>query len=462
MTRHNKLGLKPEAYQRGAVAVIVAISLVVLVGVLGIVVDLGHLYVAKSQLQNAADAAALSGAKELNGNLAGVNNAVAKAIEAAHKNTFELHGQAVVITNANIRVGTCPDAGCMVPVTSITSDALAADKTFLEVNTGAQALNTWFIQVLGEHMGMNALADAVAGKYVVDITPIAICRIANSGTTNELGYERGLTYKVSDSNPIGAGTMYWIDPESNTPGTCTVTSANATRPYLCTGKTGFVPVVGQTVNTNTGISVSQMESLDSRFDSYGSQGKCDPATAPPDSNVKEFIYDSASAGSPRDWMGADPISQSITAVDGNDNTAPYDPCKKNTPCKSLPYAARTAADYGVLWSRYRPVGKTVADWSTLYATNTATSYPEPSPYAQTSGSYYTAPSSAHQAKPGRRTLNLTIVDCLTAGGVCRPATVLGVGRFFMQRKANTANEIYVEFGGLLPTPFPDGQIKLYR
>ena len=61
-------------------------------------------------------------------------------------------------------------------------------------------------------------------------------------------------------------------------------------------------------------------------------------------------------------------------------------------------------------------------------------------------------------------MNMVILECKSAGGVCRPATVLGVGQFFLQKKANTPSdkEVYVEFGGLLPTPLPTGEIRLYR
>ena len=127
---------------------------------------------------------------------------------------------------------------------------------------------------------------------------------------------------------------------------------------------------------------------------------------------------------------------------------------------------RTEADYGVLWSAHRPSGATVAQWSTLYSGKTATSYPEASPYAQSSGDFFSAPSVANRpGKPGRRDLNMVIVDCSATGGNCRPATVLGVGKFFMQRKASEPNsdkDLYVEFGGLLPTPLPNSDIKLYR
>lgn len=452
-----------KSRQGGAVAIIVAVSLVALIGMLGLVLDLGHLYVTKTELQNAADAASLSGAKELNGKLTGINNAITRAVEAAGKNKYNLNSTVLVISSSNIRVGTCPDASCMVPITSITTDALASNKTFLEVNTGSHGLRTWFAQVLSAITSdMQVSAVAVAGKYAANITPIAICRIDDPGTTNEFGYERGVTYNIAEANPIGPGTLFWIDPESNTPGVCTATSTNDTTPYICGGKTAYTPVIGGTVNTNTGISGPQLDALNSRFNLYGSGGNaCDPTIAPPDTNIKQYPYTPSGSGSPASWMGTDPIRQGIKFVEKADLTKD---CKtKNTPCRSLPYSMRSnPTDYGVLWSRYRPDGKTVTDWSTLYSGNTATSYPETSPYAQTSSPFFSAPTS-HPGVAGRRELNMLIVECASAGGVCRPATVLGVGKFFMQTQADTASkDIYVEFGGLLSTPLPPSDIKLYR
>src|SRR5688500_16061724 len=51
--------------QRGAVAVIVVISLAVLIIMAGLVRDVGHAFVNKTRLQNTVDAAALAAAKVL-------------------------------------------------------------------------------------------------------------------------------------------------------------------------------------------------------------------------------------------------------------------------------------------------------------------------------------------------------------------------------------------------------------
>lgn len=438
--------------QQGAVAIMVGLSIFILVGMLALVIDLGHLYVTKTELQNAADAAALSGAKELDGTAQGIQRARASAVQTAALNKYDLQSQAVGIDTANLWVGSCPDDGCMVSLGSVTTDALAADKTFLKVDTGQRTLGTWFARIWNRDQ-TQTFGMAVAGRYVIDITPIAICQLPDPGTTHELGYERGVTYKISDSNPIGPGTMYWIDPESNTPGNCPVTNTNDTRPYVCTGKVGYTPIVGQTVNTNTGVSDPQLAALDSRFGVYNGKNKCDPTTAPADTNVMEYVFNDTDTGSPRDWMGTDPTRQSIRFI--TDATGTYRP---------VPYASRVPADYGVLWSAFRPTGQTVDNWTTLYG-QTATNYPETSPYAQTSGDFFQQPPAAYRpGKPNRRVMNLVVVNCSSAGGVCRPATVLGIGKFFLQRKADDPpnNQVYVEFGGLLPTPLPTAEIRLYR
>ncbi len=458
MNKQKHFNKQAMRHQRGAVAIIVALCLTLLIGMLGLVLDLGHLYVAKTELQNAADAAALSGAKELTGNLVGVNNAVTRAIEAGGKNKYDFNSKVVFITSGNLMFSDSP-TGPWVDLAA--AQANPDDKTFLKVDTNSRSLNTWFINVLSANMATTStFAMAVAGKFKVDITPIAICQLQDPGTTNELGYERGVSYKVSDANPIGPGTMYWIDPESAAPGACSVTNTNATRPYVCAGKIGFTPIVNQTVNTNTGISTPQLDALDSRFDLYPSSGKCDPATAPPDINIKYYDFNDNAAGSPSKWMQPDAGQQSLTFVD----SATGGTCKNNNPCKPKPYASRVAADYGVLWSGFRPAGATVSQWTSLYPGNTSTAYPETSPYAQTSGNFFSQPSVANRpGKSKRRVLNLVIVDCSTAGGVCRPAKVLGIGQFLMQVPTSASGkEIYVEFGGLLPTPLPTSDIKLYQ
>ena len=60
-----KRELEMRSGQGGGVLVLFGISLAVLIGFLGIVVDLGRLFVTKTELQTAMDACALAAASEL-------------------------------------------------------------------------------------------------------------------------------------------------------------------------------------------------------------------------------------------------------------------------------------------------------------------------------------------------------------------------------------------------------------
>jgi Flp pilus assembly protein TadG len=57
--------LRATTRQQGAVAIVVALSMVVLVGFLGLAIDGGRLYLTKTELQNGADACALAASYEL-------------------------------------------------------------------------------------------------------------------------------------------------------------------------------------------------------------------------------------------------------------------------------------------------------------------------------------------------------------------------------------------------------------
>lgn len=451
----------PAKRQRGAVAIMFGLTLLVLFGFLALVFDLGRTYVVRTELQNAADAAALAGAKELNQKLDGITKAIAaaKAIGYQNNTKFSFTGDSgILITDAMISVSHCPYNCTWTQANTITEET-AVDKNFLKVDTsvddGLGVLITFFAGIAG-NTTTRTYGLAVAGKYLIEITPIAMCKLQNDETA-EFGYERGVSYKVADSNPIGPGTEYWIDPVATSAGTCSGNTSD-TLPYVCSGKITFTPLIGQSVYTNTGISDPQLEALDSRFGVFNSKNKCDAATAPPDTNIKEYRYGDSATGSPKDWMlDADPAIDAPTQqslsfeMTGTGSNKVYGP-------KLL--ANREFKDYGVLWSASRPAGKTVLDWGALYE-GSATNYPETSPYAQSGGSFF---SPGANGKPDRRMLHLLIVDCPSSGGSCRPAKLLGVGKFFLQRKANVPSDknIYVEFSGLDPRPLSNAEIRLYR
>lgn len=89
-------------HQRGAIAIIVGISIAVLVGMIGLALDLGRMFVIKTELQNAADACALAAAKELDGNSGAKIRADAAGKTVGRLNLVNFQGESAIVEDANI------------------------------------------------------------------------------------------------------------------------------------------------------------------------------------------------------------------------------------------------------------------------------------------------------------------------------------------------------------------------
>ncbi|MDP3192124.1 pilus assembly protein TadG-related protein [Rhodoferax sp.] len=456
-------------HQRGAVAIMLGLSLLVLFGFMALVFDLGRTYVVRTELQNAADAAALAGAKDLNRKAAGISKAIATAtaIGLQNKTTFSFKSDARInITPDMISVGSCPEDACMVPASGITLDAAAADKTFIKVDIPSGNLTTFFARVFGNQT-TQTFGRAVAGFYLTDVTPIGICAIdtfrggartsAAGIELTEFGFRRGVSYNIMELGPLGgSGQPYLLNPVDTWGGpSCDPahSSANYTAPFVCRGTTAAVGTVPGYVYGNTGISAGPMQvALNSRFNMN--------ACAPQDANVKTYEFGNTNAGFPASWMNPDPSRQSI-AVDKATNK---------------PITNPSFADYGVLWSYSRAVSAvgtsptatagtafTLNDWPDLYGGGAAENYQtDPAaPYSATGGDYFKAP----QVPPGkrdRRVLNLAIINCPASTGTGCNSTIRveAIGKFFMQVKADLPKSIDAEFAGLVE-PLPT-DIRLYK
>src|SRR5438552_1900555 len=187
--------------QRGVVAVIMGIAAIALFAFMGIAVDLAYTYSRKTELQNAADAAALSGAKQLNLTAAGVTAAQNAAIATFNQNhTGNFVGTSFVITPADLRLGSCPNPDDVLPLrtpnctfvalSSVTTDAAAGNKSFLEVTTPTHTRNTFFMRVTDSaNFTTNTFGYSVAGRFVNDVTPIGVCAIDPANKTNKYIYD---------------------------------------------------------------------------------------------------------------------------------------------------------------------------------------------------------------------------------------------------------------------------------
>ncbi len=95
---------------RGATAVIVAICLVMLCAFLALALNVGHMFSVRGELQNAADSAALAGAKDLDGTMTPITSnqslegAIASGTDFAERHSTDTHTD-VEVTAGDVEIG---------------------------------------------------------------------------------------------------------------------------------------------------------------------------------------------------------------------------------------------------------------------------------------------------------------------------------------------------------------------
>lgn len=228
MIKQQGLRAKFRSRQHGAVAIIVAISLVVLIGILGLVLDLGRLYVAKTDLQNAADAAALSGAKQLDGTSEGIccdpDSAVGMAMQTASLNSFYSNTgkDAVTISEDDIEFSHTKDGPWVGHLSAMDEPE---NKFFIRVNTASGNLSTWFIHVIpGTASTTSTMAVAVAGRFPPGaLTPmfVPVVRRNSDQSDSSASYPNcsGYIYDNANSGPFGNNKKVCPNPLKTPPDT---------------------------------------------------------------------------------------------------------------------------------------------------------------------------------------------------------------------------------------------------
>jgi Flp pilus assembly protein TadG len=528
----NVLRFSHKARQRGAIAPMTGLMLMlVLIPMAGLVLDLGHLYIAKAELQNLADASALAAAKDLDNSTAGVTKSAVTGKAIALKNKYDF-SSTLTLKDANFEYAATPDGPWY---SKSDTETNPTGRTFVKVDTRmsgvAQSFNTWLMRIAGTNT-TSTYGSAVAGRYVNTVTPIGICAIDplhrtaqysySTGITEvvEYGFRRGMAYNVFSLGSLGGASSdpYQINPV-DAPGvtSCKASnaSANVTAPFMCTGNSAVLPTgVGQ-VYTNTGMTASLDRALNSRFNDYGGGSKCDPVTAPPDLNVREYpcrgnsspcvknVAGTVSVTPPIDWMDTSsttyPNQQSVT-TSGSPMLPKYSLPSEvtgniwpTTASTRVPTPA-TFSELGTLWS-YTPAyqgngitpitaAQANAAGAQMYGTAPgsffdAAKYPTSvgtgfsasavaAPYNQTGNSDYFQAPTGNAGQEDRRILNIVLIDCRTApgggGASCGTMNAVGIGKFFMLTKADFSGgtpRLDVEFTGLVE-PVPTSEVKLYR
>lgn len=202
--RHPKLTRRSLRRQQGAVAIIVGLALAVMIGFVGLALDLGKLYVTRSELQNSADACALSAARDLTSAIS-LQVSEADGIAAGHSNFAFFQQNAVQMqTDSNV---TFSDS-LTNPFLTKTAVATPANIKYVKCTAQLSNIAHWFIEVLNTIPGVqvanaaqvsaSAIATVGAGQTTCAI-PVFVCRAAAAAP-----------YKVGDwiASPSGSSSTY--------------------------------------------------------------------------------------------------------------------------------------------------------------------------------------------------------------------------------------------------------------
>lgn len=272
--------------ERGSVLAMGALGMLTFLLATGLCVDIGHFYLVKTELQNAADAAALAAASALDSSALGITRARQRATAAM--NNCEFNKQGVTIPDAKVTFavnlgGPYVDEGG--------AQGQAEKIRFVRVETAPTAVKVFFAApVLGKEKELRAEATAgmsVPLSSVCDFLPVSVIDYGTPIKPGEL-----YTFRAAPGAHVSPGNYQILAVAGN--------GGQDVRIGLASGVDACAaPGEEYAVDTKPGVTSGPVRvGINTRFDEYGPQ--VSPAMQPPDTNIKENItYDQYVAGSPK-------------------------------------------------------------------------------------------------------------------------------------------------------------------
>ena len=300
--KYTALG-RSKRRQKGAVIILVAMSLLGLLGFMGTAMDFGHLFVVKTELQTAADSCALAAAQELDGASDALVRATRAGKTAGNLNKVNFQGASAGLVDGDV----------------IFSDALngtyshtftpVANAKYAKCTSNKGSMMPWMIQALTAVSGNTAFA-ANQGVIALGVAtrtsaqsacaiPVQI-RPKTGGTAPNYGYTPGewipSLYNETGPGPpsaIGPGQFGWANLDGST-------NATATTAELLSN--GFCDLnVGDNIGTS-GAKFSASTAWNSRFGLYRN-GAGNPAITNAAPDTTGYSYTSVNWPSQRNAVG---------------------------------------------------------------------------------------------------------------------------------------------------------------
>lgn len=250
--------------ESGAALIYVSLLMVALVGIAGLALDSGRLFSLRHEMQNAADAAALAGAWQLDGTLTGSQQADFAARNAVVINNQKFGNSAGAVTIASTAFYSAVPADDDTPLT-----AAAPPYDYIEVTTAGVVQNALLARVIGGPATVTLSAKAVArkGQALCSTTPLFMCLPdpVNFTIGNWLGKQ-----VISKAGPSGNGQNWG-------PGNWGLLDApngqgvSSLVPFIASENGLPICIGAGTVNTAPGDKAPVYAAFNVRFDMYEKQ-----------------------------------------------------------------------------------------------------------------------------------------------------------------------------------------------
>jgi Flp pilus assembly protein TadG len=297
--------------ERGSIIIMTALSMLTLFLMLGLCIDVSRIYMVRAELQNAADAAALSAARELNSGDTGIDAAVLRATNIVNTQGFKKFG--VTIAAADVQFSSNPD-GPFISATAAKDNTTVT--TIKYVRTTTQTTQTAILFGLAALGSAHAESrSAVAGmsrgiNTICDFFPIAVALPTPSPWPTASPWPAPntvmtLTFTEGTNNAVTLAPQDYVIlevPEISGVGAPETAHLTAGLTSICQTLNTDVPF-HMTPSSNPNNGPKQItDGVNTRFDieanGYGNP-KLDATNFPPDTNIRENItfdqYDNGTA-----------------------------------------------------------------------------------------------------------------------------------------------------------------------
>lgn len=281
--------------ERGSILATSALGMLAVLLAVGLGVDISRFYLAKTELQNAADAAALAAVSGLNSSAVGITEATNRAVQAM--NNYDFNQQPVSFPRANILFAKNLDGPYM---SEASAQASPGNIRFVQVTTPPSPVGVSFaVSVLGS--SKNLTATATAGYSV----PINV--FCNWLPVSVIDYDvpmvPGQTYTIraGSGNMVSPGNYQILAVAGS--GGKDVRIGLASGVDLCAEAGAVYEVDSKPGETAGPVRVG----INTRFDEYQTS-QVNPVDMPPDSNIKNDItYSQYRNGSPSQSPSHTPV-----------------------------------------------------------------------------------------------------------------------------------------------------------